>query len=37
MTMQILYFAWVRERTGIAGESIGPPAEITSVRGLLGW
>ena len=37
MAIQILYFAWVRERTGVAGESIDPPAEITSVGALLDW
>ena len=33
--MQILYFAWVREKTGRAGEEITLPAEVRDVGGLM--
>ena len=35
--MEILYFAWVRERIGVATETLEPPAEVTTVSGLLDW
>lgn len=35
--MRILYFAWLRERVGIAEETVDPPAEIRNVAGLLTW
>ena len=35
--MNILYFAWVRERIGIGHEDIDPPADVRDVRGLIGW
>jgi molybdopterin synthase sulfur carrier subunit len=35
--MEILYFAWVRERIGVAAESLIPPAEVATVSGLLDW
>jgi sulfur-carrier protein len=35
--MEILYFAWVRERIGLAAETLEPPAEVTTVNGLLDW
>ncbi len=35
--MQILYFAWVRERIGTAEESLTPPPETTTVGVLLDW
>lgn len=35
--MELLYFAWVRERTGTAAESIEIPAEIATVAELLDW
>jgi molybdopterin synthase sulfur carrier subunit len=35
--VQILYFAWVRERIGKDGEVVDPPAEVTDVTGLVGW
>jgi len=33
--MQILYFAWVREKIGQAGEEITLPAEVRDVGGLM--
>jgi molybdopterin synthase sulfur carrier subunit len=35
--VDILYFAWVRERVGTDRESVDPPADITDVRGLIAW
>lgn len=33
--MQILYFAWVREKIGRAGEDVALPAGVTDVGGLM--
>ncbi|MBA3897830.1 MAG: molybdopterin converting factor subunit 1 [Sphingomonadaceae bacterium] len=33
----LLYFAWVRERAGLAGEEIDIPGDIDSVGALIGW
>jgi len=35
--MKLVYFAWVRERIGVAEETVDLPAEIVSVRDLLAW
>jgi sulfur-carrier protein len=35
--MKLLYFAWVRQRIGIAEESLDPPSDITSVRQLVSF
>ena len=35
--MKVLYFAWVRERVGIAEEVLEPPADIRTVGELMGW
>jgi molybdopterin synthase sulfur carrier subunit len=35
--MRVLYFAWVRERVGLAGEEISPPEEVTTVCELMSW
>ena len=35
--MQVLYFAWLREKTGVAGETVDPPAGLATVGDLLGW
>lgn len=35
--MKIRYFAWVRERIGLAEEEIDPPAEIATVGDLVAW
>jgi molybdopterin synthase sulfur carrier subunit len=35
--MKILYFAWVRERTGRAEEELAPPASVTTVAELMDW
>ena len=35
--MQVLYFAWLREKRGAAEETVEPPAEIATVGELLDW
>jgi molybdopterin synthase sulfur carrier subunit len=35
--MKLLYFAWLRQRIGIAEERIDPPAEVATVAGLIQW
>ncbi len=35
--MRVLYFALLRERVGIAEESVAPPAGVDTVAGLLDW
>ncbi len=35
--MKVLYFAWLRQRTGIGEEEIDPPADVTDVAGLIEW
>ena len=35
--MEILYFAWVRERIGMGSESLSPPDGVKTVAALLDW
>lgn len=35
--MKILYFAWIRAKTGIASEEVSPPASVTDVASLIEW
>ena len=35
--MRVLYFAWVKEKTGIAAEEIDPPAEVATIAELIDW
>jgi sulfur-carrier protein len=35
--VKALYFAWVRERVGLAEEEISPPASVTTVAELIAW
>ncbi|MBB4212356.1 molybdopterin synthase subunit MoaD [Rhodothalassium salexigens DSM 2132] len=35
--MKLLYFAWVRERLGVAEEEVAPPAAVVDVASLLHW
>ena len=35
--MDLLYFAWVRERVGTGQERIDPPSEIETVADLIVW
>ena len=35
--MKILYFAWLRGKTGIGEEDVTPPDEVQTVTGLIEW
>ena len=35
--MKVKYFAWVRERIGVAEETVEPPASVRTVIDLIGW
>jgi sulfur-carrier protein len=35
--MRVLYFAWVKEKAGIAAEDIDPPGDVTTVAELIVW
>jgi molybdopterin converting factor subunit 1 len=35
--MKILYFAWLRQKIGLAEESVSPPEEVTTVAQLVEW
>lgn len=37
MAIEMLYFAWVREMIGVGTEQVEPPAEVTTVAGLIDW
>jgi sulfur-carrier protein len=37
MQVKLLYFAWVREKTGKAEEQIDLPAGVTTVGELMDW
>ncbi len=35
--MKLLYFAWLRTRTGIGEEDVSLPAEVATVTELVAW
>ncbi|HEX6115143.1 MAG TPA: molybdopterin converting factor subunit 1 [Geminicoccaceae bacterium] len=35
--MRILYFAWLRAKTGTASEEVAPPPEVNTVGALMEW
>lgn len=35
--MKILYFAWLKEKTGVSEEDIALPDGVSDVRGLVEW
>ena len=35
--MKILYFAWLRQRTGIGEEDVSPPDSVRDVASLVDW
>jgi sulfur-carrier protein len=37
MAMQLLYFAWLRERIGLSEERVDPPSGVVSVADLVAW
>jgi molybdopterin synthase sulfur carrier subunit len=37
MSLELLYFAWVREAIGRDGEQVDPPSEVGNVAELIAW
>lgn len=35
--MKVLYFAWLRQRTGVGEESVSPPDSVRTVADLVAW
>lgn len=35
--MNVLYFAWLRQKAGVTEEQIEPPADVATVGDLLDW
>jgi sulfur-carrier protein len=35
--VRILYFAWLRAKTGTASEDVAPPPEVNTVGALMAW
>ncbi len=35
--MRVLYFAWIREKAGVAAEEVTLPESVTDVAGLVSW
>ncbi len=37
MSVKLLYFAWVREKTGLGEEMVDLPGDVKTVSDLIGW
>ena len=37
MSVKVLYFAWVREKTGVAEEHVDIPDHVATVADMIGW
>jgi sulfur-carrier protein len=37
MQLDVLYFAWIRERIGMGQETVETPDTVTTVAELIGW
>ena len=35
--VHVVYFAWVREKAGLAAEEVTPPDNVTDVAALISW
>lgn len=35
--MQVLYFAWLRQKVGLSEEAVSPPEEVRTVGALADW
>ena len=35
--MRVLYFAWLRQKVGLAEEEVAPPVEVRDVSALIRW
>jgi molybdopterin synthase sulfur carrier subunit len=36
-SLKLIYFAWVRERVGLAEETVAPPADVGTIAELVAW
>ena len=37
MSVKLLYFAWVREKTGLGEETVDLPGDVKTITDLIGW
>ena len=37
MSLELLYFAWVREAIGSGGEQVEPPGTVATIADLIDW
>ncbi len=37
MSIKLLYFAWVREKTGLGEETVDLPGDVQTVSDLIAW
>jgi molybdopterin synthase sulfur carrier subunit len=37
MAVKLRYFAWVREKAGLAEEMVELPADVSTIAGLIAW
>lgn len=35
--MKVLYFAWLKERTGVSEEEVTPPESVTTLGDFIAW
>ncbi|ONH81661.1 molybdopterin converting factor subunit 1 [Roseomonas mucosa] len=35
--IRVLYFAWLRQRTGLTAEEVEPPPEVATIGALMRW
>ncbi|MGY8992911.1 MAG: molybdopterin converting factor subunit 1 [Rhodospirillales bacterium] len=35
--MKVIYFAWLREKSGCSEEHVDPPPDVADVAGLVAW
>ena len=35
--IRVLYFAWLRQRSGMAAEEVEPPPEVATIGALMRW
>lgn len=35
--MNVLYFAWVKDKVGVGEETLMPPASVTTIADLMDW
>jgi molybdopterin synthase sulfur carrier subunit len=37
MTIDVLYFAWIKEKVGTGQEQVSPPESVVTVNDLIDW